>query len=345
MYSISSYDFELPREFIAQLPVDKRHDSKLLVLDKNTSDITHHSFYELEDMLTSDDLLVFNDTKVIPARLLGKKPTGGKAEVFLLEEKSVGDELLWEALVKPGLKIGTIVNFTDTFSAEVVDVLDEGKRLVRFNLEGDFSEAIDSCGQIPLPPYIEYDEQKEDFYKKKYQTVFAKKQGAVAAPTAGLHFSDELLVKLEKKGVSIAFLTLYVGIGTFRPIKCDNYLEHKMHSERYELPQQTIDKINEVKSNKGRVIAVGTTSTRVLEGVYAAKQSLVAGQGSTDVFIYPGFDFKVIDGIITNFHLPKSSLLLMISALVGRDNVFSAYEEAKKNEYRFFSFGDAMMII
>lgn len=345
MSFISDFDYTLPTELLAQLPSEKRHESKLMVIDKKHLKIQHFVFKEILNFFNKGDLLVFNNAKVIPARLLGKKETGGKVEVFLLENKSIDKEILWEVLVKPGIKLGAKVYFSNNFSCEVISVLEEGKRLVKFDTNEDFFKMIEKVGQIPLPPYIAYNEQNKELYDNRYQTVFAEKKGAVAAPTAGLHFSNELLDELISKGIETAFLTLYVGIGTFRPIKCDNYLEHKMHSENYELTQETIDKIVKTKKSGKRVIAVGTTSTRVLEGVYDKYNKLVAGKGSTDVFIYPGFTFKVIDGIITNFHLPKSSLLLMVSAFVNRDFIMKAYQEAIQRKYRFFSFGDAMLIL
>jgi S-adenosylmethionine:tRNA ribosyltransferase-isomerase len=345
MQSIVDFDYELDTELIAQLPSEKRHDSKLMVLNRTTKSIEDKLFHDLIDILKPGDLLVLNNAKVIPARLFGKKETGGKVEVFLLQDKSNDSDILWEVLVKPGIKAGMKVFFSDKLACEVIEVLDDGKRLVRFETDFDFLTVIDELGQIPLPPYVKYDETKTDFYKQRYQTVFAEKLGAVAAPTAGLHFTKDLFERLAVKGVEIAYLTLYVGIGTFRPIKCDNYLEHTMHSETYELPKETIDKINITKSIGRRVIAVGTTTTRVLEGVYNKQGQLKAGIGSTDIFIYPGFEFKVIDSMITNFHLPKSSLLLMISAFASKEFIMGAYERAKLSGYRFFSFGDAMLIV
>ncbi len=345
MQSIVDFDYELDIELIAQLPSEKRHDSKLMVLNRSTNSIEDKLFHELVDILMPGDLLVLNNAKVIPARLLGNKETGGKVEVFLLHDKSSGSDILWEVLVKPGIKVGTKVHFSDKLSSEVIEVLDDGKRLVSFETDFNFLSVIDELGQIPLPPYVKYDETKTDFYKQRYQTVFAEKLGAVAAPTAGLHFTNDLFERLAIKGIEIAYLTLYVGIGTFRPIKCDNYLEHTMHSETYELPLETIDKISKAKTAGGRVIAVGTTTTRVLEGVYNKQGQLKDGIGSTDIFIYPGFEFKVIDSMITNFHLPKSSLLLMISAFASKEFIMGAYERAKVSDYRFFSFGDAMLIV
>ncbi|MEI7942174.1 MAG: tRNA preQ1(34) S-adenosylmethionine ribosyltransferase-isomerase QueA [Candidatus Riflemargulisbacteria bacterium] len=345
MSSIIDYDYELDSEFIAQLPSEKRHDSKLMVLNRATSSIEDRLFHELIDILEPGDLLVLNNAKVIPARLIGKKVTGGKVEIFLLQDRSKNKDIYWEVLVKPGIKVGTNVVFSDKLSCEVINVLDDGKRLVRFDTSLDFLTVIDELGQIPLPPYVNYDETKSEYYKQRYQTVFADKFGAAAAPTAGLHFTNDLFENLADKGVEIAYLTLYVGIGTFRPIKCDNYLEHTMHSETYELPAETVDKINEIKSIGGRVIAVGTTTTRVLEGVYNKQGQLKSGIGSTDIFIHPGFEFQVIDSMITNFHLPKSSLLLMISAFANKEFIMGAYERAKVSGYRFFSFGDAMLIV
>ncbi len=345
MYSIADFDYELPKEFIAQLPSEKRHDSKLMVLNRETQTIEDRCFYELQDILNEGDLLVFNNVKVLPARLIGKKETGGKVEIFLLQDKSNGSGIFWEVLVKPGIKEGVKVFFSERLSCEVIAILEEGKRLVQFQTDSGFYKVIDELGQIPLPPYVNYDETKTELYKQRYQTVFAEKLGAVAAPTAGLHFSNDLLEKLRKKGINSSVLTLYVGIGTFRPIKCDNYLEHIMHQEAYELPLETIEDIKRTKKNGGKVIAVGTTTTRVLEGVFKKYGRLQEGKGSTDIFIYPGFAFKVIDSIITNFHLPKSSLLLMISAFADREFIMGAYERAKLSGYRFFSFGDAMLLL
>ncbi len=345
MNLISEFDYELPKELIAQLPSKKRPDAKLMVLDRKMKTIKHNSVSQLDTLLQPNDLLVFNDAKVMPARLYGQKQTGGKVEVFLLEDKSKDGEIIWEVLVKPGLKVGTVLYFPLDLTGVVLEILDEGKRLVRFKAEGSFFDVLDKIGQIPLPPYIDYDESKTDYYKNRYQTVFANKLGAVAAPTAGLHFNEELLSSLKSRGVNTAFLTLYVGIGTFRPIKCDNYLEHKMHSENYELSKETVNLIDETKKKGGRVIAVGTTTTRVLEGVSQKYGTLEAGVGQTEIFIYPGFKFTVVDAMLTNFHLPKSSLLLMISAFADKQFIMQAYEEAIINKYRFFSFGDAMLIL
>jgi S-adenosylmethionine:tRNA ribosyltransferase-isomerase len=344
-HCISDYDFYLPKSYIAHLPLENRQDSKLMVLDRMTKKISHKKFMDLKEYLNAGDVVVFNDAKVIPARLLGKKNTGGKVEVFLLQSQANNNDIIWEVLTKPGLKKKAKVYFSDLASCEILDVLEEGKRLVKFNFAGDFYETLDSLGKIPLPPYINYDKQKEDFYQKRYQTVFAKKEGAVAAPTAGLHFDDNIISDLANLGVKIAYLTLYVGIGTFKPIQQDNYLEHKMHKEFYELSKETVDIINTAKKNGNKIFAIGTTVTRVLEGVYKEQGFLKSGEGSTDIFIYPEFEFKVVDKLFTNFHLPKSTLLLMISAFAEKNFILNAYEEAKQNNYRFFSFGDAMLIV
>ena len=331
--------FDLPEELIAQDPLEDRSSSRLLVLDKETGRVEHHVFREIIDYLQEGDCLVINDTKVIPARLIGSKiGTDAKIEVLLLKRK---ENDVWETLVKPGkkAKVGTRISFGDgLLVGEVVDIVEEGNRLIHFEYEGIFEEILDQLGQMPLPPYITH--QLED--KNRYQTVYAKHSGSAAAPTAGLHFTPELLKEIEEKGVQIARVTLHVGLGTFRPVKVDNILEHHMHSEFYQIEEEAAEKINRAKESGHRVICVGTTSCRTIES--AANGKLHATNGWTEIFIYPGYEFKVLDCLITNFHLPESTLVMLVSALAGREQVLSAYEEAVKEKYRFFSFGDAMFI-
>ena len=337
---LSDFDYFLPEELIAQHPCEPRDHSRLLVLDKNTGAISHQKFNELPDYLKAGDTLVFNDTKVIPARLIGVKPdTGGKIEVFLLNRKS-GDE--WEALVKPGKKarIGTTVTFSDELCCEIGATTDFGGRIVRFIYNGVFEEILDKLGQTPLPPYIK--EELAD--KDRYQTVYARERGSAAAPTAGLHFTKELMKKIEDKGIHLAFVTLHVGLGTFRPVNTEVITDHIMHREYYSVSPETAQLINTTKEQGGRVIAIGTTAIRTLETA-ASDGILMAKSGWTEIFIYPGYNFKMIDAAVTNFHLPKSTLLMLISALAGQTNVFAAYQAAVDEEYRFFSFGDAMLII
>lgn len=337
---LSDFDYFLPEELIAQHPCEPRDHSRLLVLDKNTGAISHQNFHELPEYLRAGDTLVFNDTKVIPARLIGVKPeTGGKIEVFLLNRKS-GDE--WEALVKPGKKarIGTIVKFSDELSCEIGATTDFGGRIVRFIYNGVFEEILDKLGQTPLPPYIK--EELAD--KDRYQTVYARERGSAAAPTAGLHFTKELMQKIEDKGIHLAFVTLHVGLGTFRPVNTEVITDHIMHREYYSVSQEAAQLINTTKERGGRVIAIGTTAIRTLETA-ASDGMLTAKSGWTEIFIYPGYKFKIIDAAVTNFHLPKSTLLMLISALAGQTNVLAAYQAAVAEEYRFFSFGDAMLII
>lgn len=326
---------------IAQDPLEDRSSSRLLVLDKETGKTEHHVFREIIDYLEAGDCLVINDTKVIPARLIGSKiGTDAKIEVLLLKRK---ENDVWETLVKPGkkAKIGTRISFGDgLLVGEVVDIVEEGNRLIHFEYEGIFEEILDRLGQMPLPPYITH--QLED--KNRYQTVYAKHSGSAAAPTAGLHFTPELLKKIEEKGVQIARVTLHVGLGTFRPVKVDNILEHHMHSEFYQIEEEAAEKINTAKANGKRVIAVGTTSCRTIESAAKEDGTIAPVSGWTDIFIYPGYQFKVLDCLITNFHLPESTLVMLVSALAGREHVLNAYEEAIKERYRFFSFGDAMFI-
>ena len=339
---VTDFTFDLPEELIAQDPLEDRASSRLLALDKVTGERSHRSFRDMKEYLRPGDCLVINDTKVIPARLIGEKEgTGAKIEVLLLKRK---ENDMWETLVKPGKKArpGARIEFGNgELVAEVVDVLEEGNRLIKFEYEGIFEEVLDRLGQMPLPPYITH--QLQD--KNRYQTVYAKHEGSAAAPTAGLHFTTELLKEIEEMGVKIAHVTLHVGLGTFRPVKVENVLEHHMHSEFYCIEEEAANIINETKANGGRVISVGTTSTRTLESAADEDGHLAAKSGWTEIFIYPGYKFKVIDGLITNFHLPESTLLMLVSALAGREHVLAAYEEAVKERYRFFSFGDAMIII
>lgn len=334
--------FDLPEELIAQDPLEDRSSSRLLVLDKETGKVEHHVFREIIDYLQEGDCLVINDTKVIPARLIGSKiGTDAKIEVLLLKRK---ENDVWETLVKPGkkAKVGTRISFGDgLLVGEVVDIVEEGNRLIHFEYEGIFEEILDQLGQMPLPPYITH--QLED--KNRYQTVYAKHSGSAAAPTAGLHFTPELLKEIEEKGVQIARVTLHVGLGTFRPVKVDNILEHHMHSEFYQIDEEAAEKINRAKESGHRVICVGTTSCRTIESAADKNGKLHATNGWTEIFIYPGYEFKVLDCLITNFHLPESTLVMLVSALAGREQVLSAYEEAVKEKYRFFSFGDAMLIL
>ena len=333
--------FDLPEELIAQDPLEDRSSSRLLVLDKETGKVEHHVFREIIDYLQEGDCLVINDTKVIPARLIGSKiGTDAKIEVLLLKRK---ENDVWETLVKPGkkAKVGTRMSFGDgLLVGEVVDIVEEGNRLIHFEYEGIFEEILDQLGQMPLPPDITH--QLED--KNRYQTVYAKHSGSAAAPTAGLHFTPELLKEIEEKGVQIARVTLHVGLGTFRPVKVDNILEHHMHSEFYQIEEEAAEKINRAKESGHRVICVGTTSCRTIESAADKNGKLHATNGWTEIFIYPGYEFKVLDCLITNFHLPESTLVMLVSALAGREQVLSAYEEAVKEKYRFFSFGDAMFI-
>lgn len=333
--------FELPEELIAQDPLEDRSGSRLLVLDKETGKTEHHIFKEIVNYLEEGDCLVINDTKVLPARLIGSKVgTDAKIEVLLLKRR---ENDVWETLVKPGkkAKVGTKIRFGEgLLEGEVIDIVDEGNRLIQFHYEGIFEEVLDQLGQMPLPPYITH--QLED--KNRYQTVYAKHTGSAAAPTAGLHFTEELLEEIAKKNVKIARVTLHVGLGTFRPVKVDNILEHHMHSEFYQIDEEAARKINETKEQGHRVICVGTTSCRTVESAVDENGRLQATSGWTDIFIYPGYQFKILDCLITNFHLPESTLIMLVSALAGRENVLAAYEEAVRERYRFFSFGDAMFI-
>lgn len=333
--------FDLPEELIAQDPLEDRSSSRLLVLDKKTGAVEHHVFKDITDYLEEGDCLVINDTKVLPARLIGSRVgTDAKIEVLLLKRK---ENDIWETLVKPGkkAKVGTKISFGDgLLVGEVVEIVEEGNRLIQFSYEGIFEEILDQLGQMPLPPYITH--QLED--KNRYQTVYAKHAGSAAAPTAGLHFTPELLSQIEAKGVQIARVTLHVGLGTFRPVKVDNILEHHMHSEFYQISAEAAEKINHAKEQGKRVICVGTTSCRTVESAADEEGRLRETSGWTEIFIYPGYKFKVLDHLITNFHLPESTLVMLVSALAGREHVLSAYEEAIRERYRFFSFGDAMFI-
>ena len=339
--NVKDFDFYLPEELIAQDPLDKRDHSKLLVLDKKTGEMEHKIFHDIIDELEEGDCLVVNNTKVIPARLFGNKVgTDAKIEVLLLKRN---ENDTWEVLVKPGkkAKVGAEISFGDgRLKAKVVDIVEEGNRLIQFSYNGIFEEILDELGQMPLPPYITH--QLKD--KNRYQTVYAKHEGSAAAPTAGLHFTEELLEKIKEKGVNIAHVTLHVGLGTFRPVKVENVLEHHMHSEFYMIEEEQAKLINETKKKGKRVISVGTTSCRTLESATTEDGMLKATSGWTDIFIYPGYKFKMIDGLITNFHLPQSTLLMLVSALAGREHILEAYNTAVKDNYRFFSFGDAMFI-
>lgn len=340
MMNLSDFDYNLPEELIAQTPILNRDESKLLVLNKENGDIKHNRFKDIINELNPGDVLVLNDTKVIPARLIGaKKDTGAVIELLLLKE--LGSDI-WECLSRPAkrLKVGTIVTFGDRLKAEVVEKLDEGLVRVKLLYSGILMEILDELGEMPLPPYIH--EKLEE--KNRYQTVYAKNIGSAAAPTAGLHFTEELLSKIKEKGIEILFVTLHVGLGTFRPVEVENVLEHHMHSEYYEMNEETAKKLNQAKKESRKIYAVGTTSTRVLETIIHKYNEFKACSGNTDIFIYPGFEFKAINGLITNFHLPKSTLLMLVSALSSRDIILNAYNEAIKNNYRFFSFGDAMFI-
>ena len=337
----SDFYFDLPQELIAQGPLEDRSSSRLLVLDKETGEMEHRVFHDIVEYLHEGDCLVLNNTKVIPARLMGtKKDTGATIEVLLLKRR---ENDIWETLVKPGKKAkpGTVITFGEgLLTGTVVDIVDEGNRLIQFSYEGIFEEVLDKLGEMPLPPYITHKLQD----KNRYQTVYAKYEGSAAAPTAGLHFTKELLAQVEEKGVKIAYVTLHVGLGTFRPVKEENVLEHHMHSEFYQVTPEAAKLINDTKAAGGRVICVGTTSCRTIESAADQNGVVQAGCGDTEIFIYPGYQFKVLDNLITNFHLPESTLIMLVSALAGREHVLHAYETAVEMKYRFFSFGDAMFI-
>ncbi len=338
----SDFYYDLPQELIAQTPIEPRDHSRLLVLDRKTGETTDRHFYDILDYLKEGDLLVINNSRVLPARLYGvKEETGSHMELLLLEQK---ENMVWETLVKPGKKarVGAKFIFGDgLLKGEIIEVKPDGNRLIRFESQKNFFEALEEIGQMPLPPYIT--QKLED--KERYQTVYSKELGSSAAPTAGLHFTTELMEKIRAKGIKIAEVTLHVGLGTFRPVKAEEITDHKMHSEHYYIPKETADLINQTKQNGGRVIAVGTTSCRTLESVATFFGEIKECEGYTDIFIYPGYEFKVLDGLITNFHLPESTLIMLVSALAGYDHTMKAYEHAVKEQYRFFSFGDAMLIL
>ena len=344
---LSEFDYQLPEELIAQRPSDKRENSKMLVLNPSEHKILHKHFYDIVDLIDDNCILILNNTKVIPARLYGYKDTGAKIEVFLLKEK---DNHNWEVFIKPSkrVKVGTIVKISDDLSCEVLESLpDDGKWLVKMIYDGDIFEILHRVGNIPLPPYIERKMSNEELKKldfERYQTVYAKDEGSVAAPTAGLHFTQEILEKLKNKGVQIGYVTLNVGIGTFRPVKCENVLDHKMDSEAFEISEETANLINKAKSEGKNLIAVGTTTVRTLETAFQQFGKIKACRSASELFIYPPYEFKVVDKLITNFHLPKSTLLMLVSALAGKDFIFEAYNEAIKEKYRFYSYGDCMFI-
>lgn len=343
--NINEFDYHLPEELIAQQPADKRDFSRLLVVHRDTGKVEHKHFYDIIDYLNEGDCLVMNNSKVLPARLFGAKETGAKVEFLLI--KRLHDDV-WETMVRPGkkLKPGDTVIFSEDFKAEIIDYGEDGTRIVEFKYNGIFMERLEELGKMPLPPYIARESVLSD--KDRYQTVYCKEEGSVAAPTAGLHFTEELMNKAREKGVKIAYVTLHVGIGTFRPVKCENIEDHQMHFEEYEITEENARIINETRASGGKIISVGTTSTRTLESGAVLKDGkyvMEAKEGSTGIFIYPGYEFKIIDSLITNFHLPKSTLLMLISALYNREDILRVYEIAVEEEYRFFSYGDAMLII
>ncbi|MBR5555254.1 tRNA preQ1(34) S-adenosylmethionine ribosyltransferase-isomerase QueA [bacterium] len=344
---LSDYDYELPESLIAQLPADKRDNSKMMVLEKDHHSILHKHFYDIVDLIDKDTILVLNNTKVMPARLIGYKDTGAKIEVFLL--KALEDRK-WEVLIKPSKRIkeNTVVKISDELYVKAIERTEEdGGWIVELLYEGDILDVLHRNGNIPLPPYIERKLADEDIKKldfERYQTVYAKDEGSVAAPTAGLHFTEDILNRLKEKGVEIVYVTLNVGLGTFRPVKCENVLEHKMHSEVFEITEEAARLINEAKVKGKKLTAVGTTTVRTLETAFQQFGEIKACKSASELFIYPSYEFKVVDNLITNFHLPKSTLLMLVSALAGKDFIFEAYGEAIKNEYRFFSYGDCMFI-
>lgn len=345
--NISEFDYELPEELIAQMPADKRENSRMLVLDKEKQTIEHKHFFDITDYLDENCLLVLNNTKVLPARLYGTKDTGAKIEVFLLEAKQ---DKQWSCLIKPSKRIkpGTIITICEELQVKALEKLeDAGEWLVELIYDGNLFEILHKVGNIPLPPYIERKLQSDElkqFDMNRYQTVYAKDEGSVAAPTAGLHFTEDILESLKNKGVDIAYVTLNVGLGTFRPVKCENILEHKMHSETFEITDVAAAKITEAKKQGKKIVAVGTTTVRTLETAYQKFGCIKACHDHSELFIYPPYEFKVIDELITNFHLPKSTLLMLVSALAGKEFIFKAYQEAIENKYRFFSYGDCMFI-
>ena len=337
---LSQFDYELPERLIAQHPIEPRDSSRLLVLDRSSTQIRHAGFPDILDYISPGDTLVFNDTRVIPARLMGRRAdTGGQVEVFLLTEKGEGE---WEVLVKPGkrAKPGVVIEFSPELRCEVIGGTDFGGRVVKFSFAGIFAEILDRLGETPLPPYIH--ERLSD--SERYQTVYARERGSAAAPTAGLHFTPTLLEQIRAKGARLAFITLHIGLGTFRPVSVDDITQHVMHREFYSVSAEAAEAVNQAKEQGGRIIAVGTTAIRTLETA-ARSGRLTAGSGWTDIFIYPGYCFQLVDGILTNFHLPKSTLIMLISAFAGRERVLAAYREAVENDYRFFSFGDAMLLV
>ncbi|MCI6652190.1 MAG: tRNA preQ1(34) S-adenosylmethionine ribosyltransferase-isomerase QueA [Ruminococcus sp.] len=338
----SDFYYDLPEELIAQTPVEPRDSSRMLIYDRAKKEISHKHFYDVIDYLNEGDTLIVNDSRVLPARIYGTKiPTGANVEFLLLKQK---EEKVWETLVKPGKKARTGDKFSfgkGIMTATVIDVLEDGNRIVQFECENNFFETLDKIGQMPLPPYIH--EKLKD--KERYQTVYSHELGSAAAPTAGLHFTKELMEKIKDKGVNIGYVTLHVGLGTFRPVKVDDVTTHKMHSEHFEVPKETADLINKTKENGKRVIAVGTTSCRTLESVAKEHGKVVSCEGWTDIFIYPGFEFKVLDGLITNFHLPESTLIMLVSAFAGYEETMEVYKTAVEEKYRFFSFGDSMCIL
>lgn len=337
----SDFYFDLPQELIAQTPVEPRDSSRLMTLDRRTGEIGHRHFYEIIDLLGPEDCLILNDSRVLPARIYGEKEDTGANVEFLLLTNQGGDT--WEALAKPGkrAKTGSRFRFGHGLAGEVVGVQEDGNRLVHFTYEGEFFSLLDKIGQMPLPPYIK--EKLKD--QERYQTVYSRERGSAAAPTAGLHFTPELMERIRHKGVGMGFVTLHVGLGTFRPVSAERITDHRMHAEHYHMSQQTADLINQTKAAGGRVIAVGTTSCRTIESVARKEGCFRESEGWTDIFIYPGYAFQGIDGLITNFHLPESTLIMLVSALAGRENVLRAYAEAVKERYRFFSFGDSMIIL
>ncbi len=351
--NISEFDYNLPEELIAQMPSDKRENSKMMVLDRENKTIEHKHFFDIVDYIDDNCILVLNNTKVLPARLYGHKDTGAKIEVFLLEvdkSNTDKDKCIWKALIKPSKRVkpDTIIKISDELSVKILEKLeDDGEWQIEMLYEGDLFEILHRVGNIPLPPYIERKMQSEEikhFDMERYQTVYAKDEGSVAAPTAGLHFTKDILEKLKAKGVEIVYITLNVGLGTFRPVKCENILDHKMHSETFEITQEAANKINKAKESGKKIVAVGTTTVRTLETAYQQFGCIKACHSHSELFIYPPYEFKVIDRLITNFHLPKSTLLMLVSALAGKDFILKAYEEAIKNKYRFFSYGDCMFI-
>ena len=337
----NDFFYDLPEELIAQIPLENRSESRMLYLNKESGNVEHKHFFDVVDYLKAGDCLVLNNTRVLPARIFGtREDTGAIVEFVLLKQK---EQLIWECIAGPGkkAKTGNCFKFSDELSAEVIDVLPDGNRILKFDSKGEFYSVLDKVGHMPLPPYIKA--KLED--KERYQTVYSKELGSAAAPTAGLHFTDEILLKLKEKGVNIAYVTLHVGLGTFRPVKVDNITEHKMHSEYYVMPKETAEIINKTKENGGRVICVGTTSCRTVESVYQRFGGVKECSGDTEIFIYPGYKFGIMDGLITNFHLPESTLIMLVSAFAGFENTMSAYNKAVEEKYRFFSFGDAMLIL